>query len=133
MSLGIFSSLDERDIRDLGLNYEYDLILIDEAHKFRNRQTKRWKNARVLRFKDDDKTFQNKFILLTATPLNNTIWDIYNLIKLFSDDLFSTFKGRGVNVTQLFQEFKELKKKWKESPKYEPELRKKAQEIKEKY
>ncbi|NJE13849.1 helicase-related protein [Thermococcus sp. LS2] len=132
MSLGIFSNLNESEIKEMGLNYEYDLILIDEAHKFRNRQTKRWKNARLLRFKDDEKTFQNKFILLTATPLNNTIWDIYNLIKLFSDDFFSTFKERGRNVTQLFNEFKELKKKWKENPKYEPELRKKAQEIKEK-
>jgi len=134
MSLGIFSNYSERDIVDLGLNYDYDLILIDEAHKFRNRQTNRWKNARMLRFKDHENPslFQNKFILLTATPLNNTIWDIYNLIKLFSDDLFSTFKAEGVNVTQLFQEFKDLKKKWKESPKYESELRIKAQEIKEK-
>ncbi len=134
MSLGIFSNYSRRDIVDLGLNYDYDLILIDEAHKFRNRQTNRWKNARMLRFKDHENpnSFQNKFILLTATPLNNTIWDIYNLIKLFSDDLFSTFKAEGVNVTQLFQEFKDLKKKWKENPKYESELRIKAQEIKDK-
>jgi len=134
MSLGISSNYSERDIVDLGLNYDYDLILIDEAHKFRNRQTNRWKNARMLRFKDhkNPSLFQNKFILLTATPLNNTIWDIYNLIKLFSDNLFSTFKAEGVNVTQLFQEFKDLKKKWKENPKYESELRIKAQEIKEK-
>jgi len=134
MSLGIFSNYSERDIVDLGLNYDYDLILIDEAHKFRNRQTNRWKNARMLRFKNHENPnlFQNKFILLTATPLNNTIWDIYNLIKIFSDDLFSTFKAEGVNVTQLFQEFKELKKKWRENPKYESELRMKAQEIKEK-
>lgn len=134
MSLGIFSGYSEKDIVDMNLNYDYDLILIDEAHKYRNRQTNRWKNARMLRFKDPDNpnSFQNKFILLTATPLNNTIWDIYNLIKLFSDDLFSTFKAEGVNITQLFQDFTDLKKKWKENPKYESELRLKAQEIKEK-
>ncbi len=134
MSLGIFSNYSEKDIVNQGFNYEYDLILIDEAHKFRNRQTNRWKNARMLRFKDHENPslFQNKFILLTATPLNNTIWDIYNLIKLFSDDLFSTFKAEGVNITQLFQGFKDLKKKWKENPKYESDLRIKAQEIKEK-
>ena len=134
MSLGIFSNYDVKDILDLDLNYEYELILIDEAHKFRNRQTNRWKNARMLRFKDHDdpNRFQNKFILLTATPLNNTIWDIYNLIKMFSDDLFSTFKAGGVNVTQLFQQFKDLKKKWKKNPKYESKLHIKAQEIKEK-
>lgn len=134
LSIDKFSTYNSDKIKELGLNYEYDLILIDEAHRLRNRATKRWKNSRMLRFKDDkNKEYQNKFILLTATPLNNTIWDIYNLIKIFSDDLFSAFKMRGVNVTQLFEEFKQIKKKWKENPsKYEGQLRMKAQEIKEK-
>jgi SNF2 family DNA or RNA helicase len=132
LSLGIFSSLSKEDLEYL--RYEYDLILIDEAHKFRNPQTNRWKNAHALRFKDEDITFQNKFILLTATPLNNTIWDIYYLIKMFSDDLFSTFKARGVNITELFREYREAKKKFKENQNYktESELKSKAQEIKEK-
>ncbi len=133
LSVARFSRFSEKEIIEIGkLNYEYDLILIDEAHKFRNRQTKRWKNARSLRFKDPKNSFQNKFILLTATPLNNTIWDLYNLIKIFSDNSFSKFKLDGTNVTQIFQEFRDIKKKWRGSPKeFEGELRKKAQEIKE--
>ncbi|ACX73083.1 helicase domain protein [Methanocaldococcus vulcanius M7] len=132
LSLGIFSNLSKEVLEHL--SYEYDLILIDEAHKFRNSQTNRWRNAHDLRFKENDKIFQNKFILLTATPLNNTIWDIYYLIKMFSDDLFSTFKARGVNITELFREYRDLKKKFKENQNYDTEskLKLKAQEIKEK-
>lgn len=136
LSLGIFSNMSKKDVKKLRLNYEYDIVLIDEAHKFRNRLTNRWRNARLLRFKIYDKNskinYQNKFILLTATPLNNTIWDIYNLIKLFSDDMFTPFKQRGINVTQLFQEFKDVKRMWKENPKNSRQLHIKAQEIKEK-
>ena len=132
LSLGIFSSLSNEVLEHL--SYEYDLILIDEAHKFRNPQTNRWRNAHALRFKENDKIFQNKFILLTATPLNNTIWDIFYLIKMFSDRMFSTFKARGVNITELFREYRDLKRKFKENQNYDTEskLKLKAQEIKEK-
>ena len=77
LSLGIFSRMSEDDVYAQRLNEEYDLILIDEAHKFRNSRTKRWDNARALRFKkkDDPNNFRNKFIMLTATPVNNTIWE----------------------------------------------------------
>lgn len=132
LSMDKFSTYSQEEIISMGLNYDYDLILIDEAHRLRNRATKRWKNARMLRFKDKSIPYQNKFILLTATPLNNTIWDIYNLIKVFSDDFFSAFKSKGIDITQLFMEFREAKKKWKEDPlKYEAQLQRIAQKIKE--
>ncbi len=134
LSLGIFSRMSEDDVYAQRLNEEYDLILIDEAHKFRNSRTKRWDNARALRFKkkDDPNNFRNKFIMLTATPVNNTIWDIYNLIRIFSDDNFESFKNKGVHITELFNQYKEIKKKWKENPKEEDKLILKAQEIKNK-
>jgi len=131
LSMDKFSTYSQEDIVNMKLNYEYDLILIDEAHRLRNRATKRWRNARILRFKGKSSQYQNKFILLTATPLNNTIWDIYNLIRVFSDDFFSAFKSRGINITQLFTQFREIKKKWKEDQlKYEAQLQRIAQEIK---
>lgn len=134
LSLGIFSRMSEDDVYAQGLNEEYDLILIDEAHKFRNRWRNRWRNARAMRFKrkDDPNSFRNKFIMLTATPVNNTIWDIYNLIRIFSDNNFESFKNKGVHITELFNQYKEIKKKWKENPKEEDKLILKAQEIKNK-
>lgn len=52
------------------------LVLIDESHNFRNNNTERYKIIAPY--------LQNKkVILLTATPQNKTIWDIYQQIKLF--------------------------------------------------
>ncbi len=75
----------------LELRQKFDVLLIDEAHRFRNhgrwsrnptddndyRGTRRHANLRLLR----DKTM----VLLTATPLNNSATDLKNLIGLFSD------------------------------------------------
>ena len=56
----------------------------------------------------------NKFILLTVTPVNNNIWDVFNLISLFSDNNFTNFKKRNIQVSDLFSEYSDVKKKWKE-------------------
>jgi hypothetical protein len=52
------------------------LIIIDEAHKYRNEQTNDYKNLH-------DLCRANKVILLTATPFNNRPADIYSMVKLF--------------------------------------------------
>ncbi len=69
----------------------------------------RWKNARKLQKKEDG--FANKFLLLTATPLNNSINDIYNLIRIFTDDAFTPFYVKGIPINNLMKEYKNLKKK----------------------
>lgn len=54
----------------------YEVVIIDEAHNFRNPETQRYKIlAPYLNGK--------KVILLTATPQNKSVWDIYHQIKLF--------------------------------------------------
>lgn len=54
-----------------------DLVLVDEAHNFRNPQTQRYRNlADVVR--------QSNVVLLTATPINNTLLDLQHLIELFA-------------------------------------------------
>jgi len=133
LSLGKFGMMTPEDVFDNKLQEEYDLILIDEAHKFRNSWTKRWKNIRAMRYKipENPTSFNNKFILLTATPVNNNIWDVFNLIKIFSDNNFTNFKKRNIKVSDLFSEYKDVKRKWKEDKKEEANLRMKAQEIKD--
>ena len=56
-----------------------DVILIDEAHRFRNNKPKRYENIQELKGK--------VFILLSATPLNNTVKDLKNLINIFTTDV----------------------------------------------
>lgn len=57
-----------------------DVILVDESHHFRHHYTNAY---RALSAFMDDKTDQAKVILLTATPISNTIKDLKNQIKLF--------------------------------------------------
>lgn len=135
LSLGIFSQKNYKskfggELENLA--YDYDLILIDEAHKFRNRGTNRYENARALRYKGEDlDSPRNRFILLTATPINNTIWDIYNLMRLFMDDAFEAFRVKGISVPNLFKAYREAKKKYAENPREDAELKEIAQKIKE--
>lgn len=53
------------------------VVLVDESHHFRNPETKR--------YRDLEKICQGKqVILLSATPQNLSIWDIYWQLKLFT-------------------------------------------------
>ncbi|RCW65389.1 DEAD/DEAH box helicase [Saliterribacillus persicus] len=56
------------------LEQKYDLVIVDEAHKLRNKKTKNFNFVQAL---------QKKYcLLLTATPMHNQIEDIFNLINL---------------------------------------------------
>lgn len=130
LSLGIFQNLKEAELKRIA--EEYDLFIIDEAHKYRNKNTNRWKNVRKLQKKEDG--FPNKFLLLTATPLNNSINDIFNLIRLFVDDTFAPFRIKGVPITELMKKYRDLKKELqkRDDDKIKKDLKKIASEIKQK-
>ncbi|MBL8123890.1 MAG: helicase [Blastocatellia bacterium] len=74
---------------------DYDLILVDEAHRYRNHTSQMFQNLqRICKAKrngegliDDDK---KKVILISATPLNNRPQDIYYQLQLFQDSRRST-------------------------------------------
>ena len=57
-----------------------NVILVDESHHFRHHYTNAY---RALSSFMDDKTDEARVILLTATPISNTIKDLKNQIKLF--------------------------------------------------
>ena len=77
-SLGVLESDGFDAFKDEVMLRNYDTIIIDEAHRFRNQDTdaysKLWQicNGR-------------KVILLTATPFNNSPADFASLLKLFMD------------------------------------------------
>ena len=58
---------------------EYALIVIDEAHAFRNPTTRQADALRALLQGQPAK----QLVLLTATPVNNSLRDLYELIRLF--------------------------------------------------
>ena len=130
LSLGIFQNLKETELKKIA--EEYDLFVIDEAHKYRNKNTNRWKNVRKLQKKEDG--FPNKFLLLTATPLNNSINDIFNLIRLFVDDTFAPFRIKGAPITELIKKYRDLKRELqkRDDDKIRKDLKRVATEIKRK-
>ncbi|GAA4717989.1 SNF2-related protein [Brevibacillus fulvus] len=62
----------------------WDVIIIDEAHRMRNVYKKSNKIARILR----DATKGAPKILLTATPLQNSLMELYGLISFIDPHLF---------------------------------------------
>lgn len=58
---------------------EYQLVVIDEAHAFRNPGTQQSEALRQLLRGDPPKDV----VMLTATPVNNSLWDLYYLLYYF--------------------------------------------------
>ena len=62
-----------------------DIVLLDESHNFRNRNAQRYGNLERLLGGNGGKGrngARKKLILLTATPINNDLLDLYNQISL---------------------------------------------------
>ncbi len=76
----------------------YRLILVDEAHALRNPDT-RWYQAmtRLLGGVKKD------VVLLTATPINNGLWDLYHMVMTFARH-DRAFAGNGIpSLRELFK------------------------------
>ncbi len=70
---------------------EYAMVVVDEGHMFRNPDTKRARAVRQLLLGRPAK----QLVLLTATPVNNSLWDLYYLITLFIGH-DAVFADRGI-------------------------------------
>ncbi|NRS47325.1 DEAD/DEAH box helicase [Brevibacillus sp. HB2.2] len=56
------------------LDIDYDMLIIDEAHKLKNKRTRNYQFVKEIRKK--------YCLLLTATPIQNEMDELYNLINL---------------------------------------------------
>lgn len=98
---------------------EQFLIIIDEAHRFRNEYTQDYALLHNL-------CFGNKVLLLTATPFNNQPADIYALIKLFQIPTNSTLKtveNLGASFKDLINKYKKLREEQREGKKTDEEIK----------
>src|SRR5207244_3246338 len=64
------------------LGRKWDMVIVDEAHHLRNRNTQLWKFASEL-----EKQF---ILLLTATPVQNNLEELFNLVTLLEPGLLRT-------------------------------------------
>lgn len=67
------------------INIPYDFLLVDEAHRLKNNKT--LNNAFV-------RNIQKKYcLLLTATPIQNSLSEIYHLISIIRPGLLGTYES----------------------------------------
>jgi len=110
MSISKFQNLPYDEVQDV--KDAFDVVLIDEAHRFRNhgkwrpnpededdyKGTRRHANLRQLRGKT--------MIMLTATPINNSATDLENLISLFTSP--EELRNKASLDFDAFEEYIEL-------------------------
>jgi superfamily II DNA or RNA helicase len=68
--------------RSAVLAREWDLVIVDEAHHLRNRNTQAWRLVSELR--------KQYALLLTATPVQNNLEELFNLVTLLEPGLLRT-------------------------------------------
>jgi superfamily II DNA or RNA helicase len=89
-------AVDDFDAHEVA---DVDVILVDEAHNFRNRRAKRYlqlENILAANGRRGREGGRKKLILLTATPINNNIFDLYNQISLFTGNDRTYFASSGI-------------------------------------
>lgn len=72
----------------------FSVIIVDEAHHFRNPSTHRYACLEGL-------TLGTPLLLLTATPVVNSVWDLYHLLRLFLAD-HDTRPWTGIGLRDAF-------------------------------
>ncbi|WP_295793733.1 helicase-related protein [Mucilaginibacter sp.] len=96
---------------------DYDLIIVDEAHKFRSDESEMFNELQKLCKTERKRPGINganhkKVMLVTATPLNNKPEDIRNQLYLFQDSKKSTLEVGNLQhfFRPLIDEYKKLKR-----------------------
>lgn len=101
------------------------LIIVDEAHKFRNEYTLDYSLLH-------DLCMDNKVMLLTATPFNNRPEDIYAMLKLFqipSKSTLKTVENLGITFKELISRYKQLADAQRKGTLSSPDIKKEADDI----
>ncbi len=90
---------------------QWDVVVMDEAHKLRNSYRESNKIGQALRFGLEGR----RKLLLTATPLQNSLTELYGIATLLDDTYFGdlpSFRSRYVNVGGDLGELRERLKEF---------------------
>lgn len=76
----------------------YDLVVIDESHNFRNNSARNNKETRYSKLMNEviKKGVKTKVLMLSATPVNNRMNDIKNQIAFMTEGNDTTFSECGI-------------------------------------
>lgn len=81
----------------------YDLVVIDESHNFRNNNARNGKVTRYSKLLNDviKSGAETKILMLSATPVNNRMNDLKNQINLITECKDDAFEDEGINSIEL--------------------------------
>ncbi len=96
---------------------KFDLVVIDESHNFRNRVERdeeegftRYQRLLYDVIKSNQKT---KVLLLSATPVNNSLKDLRNQVSIITGDNDAAFKQEGIpSVSSTLNQATRVIKQW---------------------
>ncbi|WP_242318409.1 helicase-related protein [Bacillus cereus group sp. BfR-BA-01314] len=97
----------------------YDLVVIDESHNFRNNNARKGHLTRYQKLMQDIiKTgVKTKVLLLSATPVNNKMNDIKNQIAFITEDNDQALESEGiVSIDQTLRLAQSSFNRWTELP-----------------
>lgn len=92
----------------------YDLVVIDESHNFRNNPTRRGM-TRYKRLMNDviKANIRTKVLMLSATPVNNKMNDLKNQIAFITEGDDEAFKSYGIDsITQVMRDSQRRFTQW---------------------
>ena len=80
----------------------YDLVVIDESHNFRNNTPRKNTINRYQRLMNDiiKSGVKTKVLMLSATPVNNKMNDIKNIINIITEANYNAFSEIGLNSVE---------------------------------
>ena len=119
---GSLNKILDPDNYDYANAEDYDLILVDEAHKFRNHTTGAFKDLQEICKMPRVETgyipgYKKKVMLISATPMNNYLSDIYYQITMFQDPRQCTIDGVP-NLTNFFSPLDVAFRKLRKDPNF---------------
>lgn len=103
----------------------YDLVVIDESHNFRNRNDRYDDNdqlvmTRYARLMQDVIKHGNnntKVLLLSATPVNNSLVDLKNQLSIITHDEDFAFEDEGISsIDNLLRRSSTIINQWEKQP-----------------
>ena len=104
--------LPDRKVDQLeSITNEAEVIIIDEAHHFRNRSSNRYRKLYEIMGNGTKK----QIFMLTATPINNSFLDLQHLIELFTQRQEDYFKDAPLGIQSVKGHFRKMEKSLEKS------------------
>lgn len=103
----------------------YDLVVIDESHNFRNNDPRKNKKTRYKKLMEDiiRAGVKTKVLMLSATPVNNKMNDLKNQVAFITEANDSALENEGIiSISQTLRVAQYQFNKWLEKPAEERKL-----------